>query len=182
MALASIAVSPLVAHPLSARGDGVESSTDETSSVDIQRTHQILAGIAENIGRHSDRLYLWNLSESLGGGRASTTSLDLSIESGAANAVTVRPGASVHYQIVGILSDDANQGLALVGFDLVFDGGDLAQADEPDGEPTPGCDNPMVNFALPWGLSNPAGFGGTVLDGDLIQVGGGQNTIMNGQV
>ena len=105
--------------------------------------------------------------------------LHVSVESGGSNSATVAPGAVVSYEVVGVLSDDANEGLALFGFNLVFDGGDLAPADTPAGEPTPGCDNPMVNFTIPWGINNPGGYGGTVIDGDLIQVGGGQNTINN---
>lgn len=37
----------------------------------------------------------------------------------------------------------------------------------------------MIYFTKPWGSTNPAGFGGTVVNGDLIQVGGLQNTIRN---
>ena len=57
-------------------------------------------------------------------------------------------------------------------FDLSFDGGDLAQANNP-------ASGMMLNFASPLGLNNPAGFGGTPVDGDLLQVGGAQNTINN---
>ena len=47
------------------------------------------------------------------------------------SAVEVAPGAEVLYTVVGQLTDDVNEGLALVGFDLAFDGGDLTQADSP---------------------------------------------------
>ena len=40
----------------------------------------------------------------------------------------------------------------------------------------------MDSFVSPEGLNNPAGYGGTPDGGDLLQVGGGANTIMNGQV
>lgn len=112
-------------------------------------------------------------------GAAAVARLHVSVEAGGSNSITVARGAEVRYEVVGLLSDDANEGLALVGFDLVFDGGDLIPADEPFGEPTPGCENPMINFTKPWGITNPAGYGGTVIDGNLIQVGGGQNTINN---
>ena len=112
-------------------------------------------------------------------GAAAVARLHVSVESGGSNSITVARGAEVRYEVVGLLSDDANEGLALVGFDLVFDGGDLIPADEPFGEPTLGCESPMITFTKPWGITNPAGYGGTVIDGNLIQVGGGQNTINN---
>jgi hypothetical protein len=72
----------------------------------------------------------------------------------------------------GELSDDRNEGLALFCFDLDFDGGPLHAAAAPDSAP-------MNRFASPLGLSNPDGFGGTRVAGNLLQVGGGQNTINN---
>ncbi|MFQ5461177.1 MAG: hypothetical protein ACE5E5_00970 [Phycisphaerae bacterium] len=98
--------------------------------------------------------------------------LNVSVESGGLNAVTVAPGDTVDYAIVGELSDNLNEGLALFGFDLSFDGGDLAQAS------APGTAN-IAAFVSPDGINNPAGFGGTIIAGDLKQVGGGQNTIKN---
>jgi hypothetical protein len=38
---------------------------------------------------------------------------------------------------------------------------------------------PMLSFDKPAGVTNPAGFGGTVAAGKLVQVGGAQNTIAN---
>lgn len=86
--------------------------------------------------------------------------------------VSVTPGATVNYSIVGELSDTGSQGLAMVCFDLSFTGGPLTAATAP-------ASNPMKNFASPQGLSNPAGFGGTLVGGNLVQVGGAQNTINN---
>ena len=106
-------------------------------------------------------------------------SLDVSVEVDGSNTVFVEPGATVSYEVIGLLSNDNHEGLALIGFDLSFDGGALPQADEPTGVPTPGCENPMINFARPWGLTNPAGFGGTPIGGELVQVGGAQNTVKN---
>ena len=57
------------------------------------------------------------------------------------------------------LSDQLNEGLAGFTFNLSFDGGDLAQANTP-------TTSPLDNFAPPLGLSNPAGFGGTIVGGD----------------
>jgi len=109
---------------------------------------------------------------------AQATNLNVSVQTAAgASSINVGPGETVNYRVTGILSDDLNEGLALVGFNLVFDGGDLAQADTPAGALS--CGNPMVAFVKPDGITNPAGYGGTIIGGDLIQVGGGQNTIKN---
>lgn len=110
---------------------------------------------------------------------AQPSNLSVSVESEGSNSVVVAPGAAVQYEVIGILSDDLNEGLALIGFDLDFDGGDLMQADTPTGDPNSGCENPMIHFTEPWGITNPAGYGGTIIGGDLIQVGGGQNTVLN---
>lgn len=98
--------------------------------------------------------------------------LDLSVESAGTNTITVGPGDAVSWSVVGELSDASNEGLAMFAFDLSFDGGDLVQGTTPVAAP-------MDNFAVPLGLNNPAGFGGTLVDGDLVQVGGAQNTIKN---
>lgn len=142
-------------------------------------TRPSAAQLTGTLEQSSDGLLLTRVGNLLANRGTPSTLLNLTIESGGSNAITVLPGAEVCYEITGVLSDDANQGLALFALTLVFDGGDLPQADEPTGEPTPGCDNPMINFARPWGITNPAGFGGTIIDGDLVQVGGGQNTINN---
>lgn len=131
------------------------------------------------INSDTDSLALKKVSNRLSDVNSLTTSMNLSVQFRNSNAITVKPSTRIRYMVVGVLSDDNNQGLALMGFNLVFDGGDLQQAFEPTGEPTPGCDNPMINFVVPWGITNPAGFGGTIIDGDLVQVGGGQNTINN---
>jgi len=106
------------------------------------------------------------------------TDLNVAVQnSDGASSVIVGQGGTVNYRVTGILSDDLNEGLALVGFDLHFTGGDLTQADTPTGAQS--CANPMTAFVKPDGITNPAGYGGTVIGGDLIQVGGGQNTIKN---
>jgi hypothetical protein len=103
---------------------------------------------------------------------AFATNLNVRVQSGGSSSVTVPPGATVNWAVVGELSDNLNLGLALFSVDLAWSGGPLA----PAANPTSG---PMVNFARPAGLTNPAGFGGTVLGGQLRQVGGAQNTINN---
>ncbi|UCE60987.1 MAG: hypothetical protein JSU63_04395 [Phycisphaerales bacterium] len=108
---------------------------------------------------------------------AMAVDLELSVESGGSNSVTVQPGDPVSYSVEGTLINTSNRGLALVGFDLELveagsgtQAGSLAQTSTPAG---------MGNFAVPDGLNNPAGYGGTDDAGKLLQVGGAQNTINN---
>jgi len=103
---------------------------------------------------------------------ASATGLNLSVQAGGSNTVVVGPGEHVNYSVVGELSDHASLGLAMFSFDLSYSGGALAQARAP-------LSDPMKRFAVPEGLNNPAGFGGTQASGMLRQVGGAQNTIRN---
>jgi subtilisin-like proprotein convertase family protein len=105
-------------------------------------------------------------------GGASAADLNLSVRSDNASTITAGPGAEVAYVVYGVLTDTANEGLALFMFDLEFDGGPLLPALSP-------TDSPLDHFATDKGINNPAGFGGTPIDGRLVQVGGGQNTIGN---
>lgn len=107
-------------------------------------------------------------------GLAGATDVDLALEvqGGGGNAIVVTPGATVNYQVVAQLTDNLNEGIASILFDLSFDGGPLVPGDEPTAAP-------MDNFARPKGITNPNGFGGTVVGGKLVQVGGAQNTIKN---
>lgn len=101
---------------------------------------------------------------------ALATNLNLRIQSGGTSFITVPPGANVPWSVVGELSDNQNEGLALFAVDLTWSGGALSAAAAPTA-------NPMLNFARPAGVNNPAGFGGTPSAGKLVQVGGAQNTI-----
>ncbi len=113
------------------------------------------------------------LAVAFAGTAAKATDISFSVRSGGSNEVTVTPSAEVTYEVFGVLSSDTdNEGLALVGLDLEFSGGALEQADEP-------TEDPMANFVMDEGITNPAGYGGTVIDGNLVQIGGGQNTIIN---
>ena len=62
---------------------------------------------------------------------ALATNLNLSLQSGGSNTVTVLPGANVNYAVVGELSDAASDGLAAFSVDLSFTGGALPAADAP---------------------------------------------------
>jgi len=110
---------------------------------------------------------------------AMATNIDLSVQqTNGTNAISVAPGATVDYKIVGTLTDGVNEGLALIGLSLHFTGGPLNPANTPlDGDFT--CANPMRNFVKMEGMTNPDGYDGTVIGGDLIQAGGAQNTINN---
>lgn len=88
------------------------------------------------------------------------------------STVFVMAGDTVEYSVVGQLGGDANQGLAMFALDLDYNGGALTQALEPAG-------GSLAQFVSPLGVNNPAGFGGTVVGGDLIQIGGAMNTIAN---
>lgn len=113
------------------------------------------------------------LAAALLSGTAVASDLDLSLESAGANLIVTSPGASVDWQVVGELDDAASEGLAMFSLTLAFDGGALT----PAAAPTSG---PMMSFDRPAGFTNPAGFGGTVdASGNLVQLGGAQNTINN---
>ncbi|QDU69410.1 hypothetical protein [Engelhardtia mirabilis] len=101
---------------------------------------------------------------------ASASDFEIKILSGGLDTLNVSPGQQVSFDLVGELCDANNLGLAAFRIDLTFDGGDLAPLGDPGGQP-------LANFASPLGLSNPAGYGGTPIGGDLIQIGGAQNTI-----
>ncbi|HRV80783.1 MAG TPA: hypothetical protein P5218_05075, partial [Planctomycetota bacterium] len=106
----------------------------------------------------------------LGTQAALATDLDLTILSAGSPVVQVLPGDPVNYTITGELTDAANLGLAMFAFDLTYDGGSLSPAS---------AGPSMAPFVTPLGLNNPAGFGGTPQGGDLLQIGGAQNTIVN---
>ncbi|HUW81922.1 MAG TPA: hypothetical protein VMZ31_03880 [Phycisphaerae bacterium] len=93
------------------------------------------------------------------------------VEIAATSSTTVGPGGSVSYEITGVVSDDGNLGLGIFGVDLQTDTV-VAQLGATEG---PSC-GPFVKNA---GITNPAGYGGTADSDDLLQIGGGQNTIGN---
>jgi hypothetical protein len=126
------------------------------------------------------RLLIMALAVAGIGSLAPAADVNLDVQSsGGMSEITVMPGALVEYQVIALLSDNANEGLALLGFDLEFSGGPLTLGDRP-------TSGPAMAFDRPDGLTNPgpggSGYGGTEIGGRLVQVGGGQNTIKNGQL
>jgi hypothetical protein len=111
-------------------------------------------------------------------------SLDLTVRrDDGSSTIVVAPGETINFEIHGMLSSDTdNEGLALFGLDLTNSGGPL------DGSVVinPTADPIMQNFTRNLGITNPdspcppaCGFSGTMINDDLVQVGGGQNTINN---
>ena len=114
------------------------------------------------------------LAAALCGSTAMATNVNLRVQGpNGEPTVNVAPGGIVSYRVVAELSDNLNEGLALVGFSLDYTGGAIGQQGN-----TPNS-APMMNFVMDAGITNPAGFGGTMIGGELIQCGGAQNTIKN---
>lgn len=96
---------------------------------------------------------------------------------GDADAASVAGGGVVNVFIQGRIQGATDFGLALWGANLSDTGAggvDVAAASSLD---SPGGD--IDQFKKNLGLTNPAGYGGTAIGGNLIQIGGGQNTIGN---
>jgi len=133
------------------------------------------------------RFIVLALAIGFGGATAAASNLKIdvkspgSVETGGFHVITAAPNSVITFQIEGILSDDLNEGLALVGFDLHFTGGPLPDDTIAPPSAAIAAGNPMGAFVKPDGITNPLGFGGTpnVIVGDLVQIGGGQNTIRN---
>ncbi len=80
------------------------------------------------------------------------------------------PNSWVKYEITGLVENDGqNDGLAAFAVDLVTDTG-VTQPEAFGG-------SSFGSFDGDYGLTNPEGFGGTPRRGDLVQIGGAQNTI-----
>jgi len=82
---------------------------------------------------------------------------------------SVTEGGTAHFQIYAELSGDASEGLALWGVTVDADLTPIAIT-APAG---------MSSFVKNDGLTNPAGYGGTLIGDAYVQVGGAQNTINN---
>ncbi len=112
-------------------------------------------------------------------GTASAADLTLSINRTDCGLAFYEFGAVYTFEVIGDLDttsgDDA--GLAAFGFDLMatLDGApfNIAAVAVVEGGAA------IATFDDGIGLNNPAGFGGTVIGDDLVQIGGAQNTIDN---
>ena len=106
-------------------------------------------------------------------GAAQASDLNVSVRTTSGQSlIRIAPGGAVPYVIQGELSNASSGGLAMFALDLSFTGGALAQAATP-------TVMPMLSFTAPMGFVNPAGYGGTLSNGHLLQIGGAQNTIHN---
>ncbi len=95
---------------------------------------------------------------------------------GDGDASVVPGGAAVNVFIQGRIQNPTDFGLALWSANLSdtgANGEDLSGVllDSPGGD--------IDQFKKNLGLTNPSGYGGTPITGNLIQIGGGQNTISN---
>lgn len=102
-----------------------------------------------------------------------TVSLTLSSPS---DGQDVDAGASVSWTITAEVSTGDNLGLALIAVDLLQDELNPELMDIPPADAAP---TEMQGFALPGGVTNPAGYPGTQVgdtgEQNLLQIGGGQN-------
>ena len=117
------------------------------------------------------------------GAASATDHLDLTVN--VTGGASVAPGGEVTFEIVGELSSMVdNLGLALFGVDMSVSGPGTVNLST-DATISPPVSGDMHDFVNPDGLNNPTdcggcfGFGGTASGNDLLQIGGGQNTIGN---
>lgn len=120
----------------------------------------------------------------VGGGLAASTAaaanLNITARANGSSSITVPSGTVVNYELIGELSDDQNEGLALWGADLTLTcNGAIVPLSQGNTPVTPPMDNFVSSPTNTKGLSNPAGYPGTPKDGKLLQAGGAQNTIKN---
>jgi hypothetical protein len=103
---------------------------------------------------------------------ASATDLSLTVDRTDSN--TSFP-MTVTFDVVATLSDALNEGLAAYGFDLRGEKDGVAFDVTGATVTVPAG---IEAFSL-YGLTNPAGYGGTPINGVLVQIGAAQNTIAN---
>ena len=91
----------------------------------------------------------------------------------------VAPGAQINWEISALVTGGDSQGLALIAVNLVQEEANPELFDLPPADNVPPG---MEAFAPPSGVSNPdqgaesPGYAGTQMAGNLVQIGGGQNT------
>ena len=104
--------------------------------------------------------------------------VDLSVSS-ESDGQAVAPAAPINWEITAHITGGDSEGLALLVVDLAQDAGNPEVFALPLANDVPPG---MESFAPPTGVSNPGqppeffGYGGTQLGGDLLQIGGGQDT------
>jgi len=102
-------------------------------------------------------------------------SVNTSVTSGGASAVSVGPGEVVSFEIRGTLDSTTNEGLAFFSVDLSMSGPEAVNlgtsAAVAEGDPI------MDNFSRNEGYDN--NYGGTPIGDSLVQIGGASNTIAN---
>lgn len=104
---------------------------------------------------------------------AMAADLNISVESSGLNSIKVGPGDVVNFDVIGELTDALNEGIALAACDFAFTGGPLDPLVAGAG---------MLTFVRNDGITNPAGWCTPNVpgrEGEEVQCGGGQNTILN---
>ena len=102
--------------------------------------------------------------------------VDVSLTS-PSNGQTVAPGAIIEWTVAAQISAGGSPGLALIATDLIAAVGNPAPIDLVPADAVP---SGMEMFAPPDGVTNPGegpirAYGGTLYEGKLLQIGGGQN-------
>ena len=104
--------------------------------------------------------------------------VDVSVSS-ESDGQTVAPAAPINWEITAHITSGDSEGLALLVIDLAQDAGNPEMFGLPLADDVPAG---MESFAPPTGVSNPGqppeffGYGGTQIGGNLLQIGGGQDT------
>ncbi len=79
-----------------------------SSAIDLAPIERFVASVADR----PTPVALDVLAAALSASAVSSTELDVGVEVGGSNSIVVGPGDEVRYEVVGLLSDDANEGLA----------------------------------------------------------------------
>jgi hypothetical protein len=101
---------------------------------------------------------------------ANAADVALNLVDTAGNSSSTAAPGSLTLEVKGTVTPTAGEGgLALFGFDLEAPAGIPLASDQ--------ATTTLATFVKDEGLTNPAGFGGTLSGNVLLQIGGGQNTI-----
>ncbi len=105
----------------------------------------------------------------LAAGTAATT---LTLELVPTSGTTVPPNGMVSYKITGVVPNDGNLGLAAFGVDVIT----TSPIQQSQAKPDTAIKQYFTKLG---GFTNPSGFGGIPVGGNLLQIGGSQNTVGN---